>query len=134
MDRINKFLKRMDEENKVGWNEEGFSKLSKEEKIVVSTMNLIYQTYNGGVTQYFYNGYGFADEFLKNEAFDILDCPELIEWLEKAEKLNEEYQKLGMLESAYGLEGKLDKLDKEFYKGLGDKLEENLKSYLEEVE
>lgn len=130
MKLINKLVIDMDRNGKVGWNEEGFEKLSYVEKVLISTYNLLAQVYNGGFEQYYYNGYGFADEFLKEEVAEVLDIPELKAILKDANTTYKELKNLDLDKSRCELEDRLDFLDEEFYENIAEELEGELEKYL----
>lgn len=133
MNAMEKKLSKMDEQGKVGWNEEGFEKLNYDEKLAVSVSNLLNQVYNGGLAQYYGNGYGFADEFLFQEVSVKLDVPNFRNWLDEAMAANREYENLSPMQSAFDLEGTFDRLDRKFYDKLADALEQATCEYLKEV-
>jgi hypothetical protein len=132
MNELDKKLRKLDEEGKVGWNEEGFEKLDYDEKLAASVGNLIGQVYNGGLLQYYGNGYGFADEFLFQEVSAKLDVPNFRNWLDEAISADREYENLEPMQSAFDLEGTFDRLDRKFYDKIGEALEQVACEYLKE--
>ncbi|MCF8009618.1 MAG: DMP19 family protein [Halanaerobiales bacterium] len=117
---IEDFVIEMDKQGKVGWTETGFQELTYDEKVIISSYNLLAQVSNGGVEQYYYNGYGFANPFLIQEVAVQLDIPELADWLNETIKVYAESES----------NQKLNQLDKKFYLEIMDKLVNRLKNYI----
>ncbi|MGM0409119.1 MAG: hypothetical protein ACQEQF_00035 [Bacillota bacterium] len=75
---LNDWLKKMDEDEKVGWERDEFLKLNFNDKLAFAVSRFTSQVYNGGVEQFLHNGYEYLIGFLRSEVAETLDQ----EWLE----------------------------------------------------
>lgn len=132
MNVLDDWVMEMDEEGKISWTEEGFEELEYNDKVAISVYNLLSQVYNGGLRQYYANGYGFANRFLFDEVSLLVDVHGFRKWLDKAIRLNRRYEDIDLLENAWGIEGQLNWLDDKFYKDIAEELEEAICQYLKE--
>lgn len=75
---LDEWLKKMDKDNKVGWNREEFLKLNFNDKLAFAVGRFVGQSFNNGVDGFIYNGYDYLIGFLRSEVAETLDQ----EWLE----------------------------------------------------
>lgn len=122
-----KIVNKMDKENKVGYTAEGFENLSEVEQKAVAVEKFIGQVHNGGVYQFYCNGYSYMVETLLEVANEI-DLAELANMIYRAEELLEFYT-----EFDDELYDHLDMLDVHFYAGLDSKLRKNFDQYLKSI-
>jgi hypothetical protein len=132
MNVLDDWVMEMDEEGKVGWTKEGFEELEYNDKVAISVYNLLSQVYNGGLGQYYANGYSFADKFLFEEVSLLVDVPGFREWMDMAMRNGRRLEKLDVMEGFVDIDRILDELDDKFYKDIAEELEEAICQYLKE--
>lgn len=136
-----KHLNQMDEDEKEGWHEDGYSQLSREDQMAVGFAKLHGQVCNGGFLQFFGNGFGYLfDDLMEyseslglSQTLDVLkDVKDVLRdfYIDPCRYVQwERYSDQGDYEWVVD---QFDKLSDRFYDGSDDEIKEAMVEFFSE--